>query len=349
MLRVEACIAFLLLGSMGAETDPAVGQRALLSPRSSEFELDSASSASGTIYVVRHADTNGAVSPYGINAKGLRRAAYMTTIFDGNTFLAPASIIAASVPGKRQRMVDTVAPLAEHLGITMDTSITLLDNSDWSEQPCKDAAKKAMAALSKGPVIIAWWSYIKYLCKDLGQKCPGGVSDFKGNDQVLVVTVEKGDVKSMTMEKENFVDPGPSPSPSPSPTPAPAPTPSQSDADSLLAGASLQSGEQLTSKSGNARLVMQSSDGNLVLYNGDDAVWNSGTSGNAGSHLVFQSSDGNLVLRNSNREALWSSKAHSGASKAVIYDDCRFEVSDISGDVLWSLGSSCDSQVMALV
>merc|ERR1740117_2839787 len=149
----------------------------------------------------------------------------MTTIFDGSVFEKPKSIIVARVAEKEQRMIDTVSPLAEHLGIEMDTSILIIDDPNWTEQPCKDASKKAMAALKDGPVLIGWWSYIKYLCKDLGQKCPSGVTDFQGYDEVLVVKVENGKVESMKIENEKFVDPGPSPSPRPTPTPSPSPRP----------------------------------------------------------------------------------------------------------------------------
>lgn len=336
-----------LLGNQAVAQEP----RALLSERlSSEAEVQSESGYSGTIYVVRHADTNGAVKPYGINAKGLRRAEYMKSIFDGSVFEPPASIIAAQVKGKIQRMQDTVAPLAKHLGIQIDTTVgPLVDDPYWTEQPPKDAAKKALAALKDGPVLIAWWSYIKYLCKDLGHTCPGGVTDFKGNDQVLVVTVKNGAVKSMTMENENFKDNGPSPSPSPAPSPRPTPTPSPSPSsgvDTLLAGARLESGAHLVSARG-AQLGVQDADGDLVLRDANGKhVWSSGTSGHPGSHLVLQGSDGNLVLRDSSGKATWSSHAHSGAVKAMLHDDCRFEVSNSAGQVLWSLGTSCSSEQM---
>jgi hypothetical protein len=46
-------------------------------------------------------------------------------------------------------------------------------------------------------------------------------------------------------------------------------------------------------------------DGNLVLYDGGSAVWNTGTTG-AGNALVMQD-DGNIVLYSSSMSAIWQS------------------------------------------
>lgn len=161
--------------------------------------------ASGTIYVVRHAETKNHGHIHGINEQGLRRADNMVNIFDGSKFETPKTIIAASVTSKVQRMEDTVAALADHLNIKMDIVGPLEDDdSKWTFKPCADAARAAAASLHKGPVLISWWSYIKYLCKGLGQKCPSGKTDFKGYDEVLVVTVRNGKVHSMEIANEGF-------------------------------------------------------------------------------------------------------------------------------------------------
>lgn len=101
-------------------------------------------------------------------------------------------------------MIDTVTPLAKHLGIEIVNPKGVLADNGWDRNVPKDAAQKALAALIKGPVLISWWSYIKYLCRDLGKTCPGGVSDFKGFDQVLTVTVSSGKVRSMKMSSMKF-------------------------------------------------------------------------------------------------------------------------------------------------
>ena len=132
----------------------------------------------------------------------------------------------------------------------------------------------------------------------------------------------------------------------PTPPPAPAPTPA-GGADRLAPGGSLRAGEHLVSASGAARLEMQASDGNLVLYGGRgaSAVWSSNTTGNPGAHLDFRGGDGNLVLFDrATARTLWSSGPLSGAAASVVLqDDCNLVTMDASGGVLWALGKLCGS------
>jgi len=161
---------------------------------------NSASDNSGIIYVVRHAETSGHNSTCGINAKGEKRARYMTTIFKGQKFETPKTIIAAQVPGKLQRMQDTVTPLAANITMKVTKGPTLIDDPDWTPAPAKAGAKQALVALGNGTVLLAWWSYIEELCKQLGEKC----DNFDGFDEVLVVTVKNSKVESMKKDHENF-------------------------------------------------------------------------------------------------------------------------------------------------
>mmetsp|Transcript_30629 Transcript_30629/g.61507 ORF Transcript_30629/g.61507 Transcript_30629/m.61507 type:complete len:165 (-) Transcript_30629:101-595(-) len=131
--------------------------------------------------------------------------------------------------------------------------------------------------------------------------------------------------------------PPPSPSPSPSPTPGPAP----SGDDTLIPGDTLAPGADLKSAGAKARLEMQASDGNLVLYGpGGKALWSSGTGGHPQAHVSFQKSDGNLVVYNG-LTALWSSGPNVQAAKAQLQDDCNFVISDAKGVKLWSMGTNC--------
>jgi len=114
-----------------------------------------------------------------------------------------------------------------------------------------------------------------------------------------------------------------------------------SGADTLVAGESMRRGDKLVSASGNAQFVLQSSDGNLVLYSDGHAVW-SAKSTNNGDRLEFQESDGNLVLYGTTSQPLWSSNPHSGAAKLVLQDDCNVVALDSNAKVLWSLGTSCN-------
>ena len=140
---------------------------------------------------------------------------------------------------------------------------------------------------------------------------------------------------------------GPTPPPAPpSPTPpSPAPpSPTPPGADRLAPGDSLGPGAHLVSASGKARLEVQATDGNLVLYDSAGAViWSADTTGNPGAHLDFQGSDGNLVLYDSGTtHALWSSGPQGGAASAVVLqDDCNLVITDTGGAALWSLGKTC--------
>jgi hypothetical protein len=125
------------------------------------------------------------------------------------------------------------------------------------------------------------------------------------------------------------------------PPPPPGPGPAPSGPDTLKPGDTLASGKELTSASGSARLSMQASDGNLVLYtSGGKVRWSSGVDGHPRAELRFQASDGNLVEYDG-AASLWSSGPASGAAKAQLLDDCNFVTSDASGKVLWALGTSC--------
>jgi PKD repeat protein len=99
----------------------------------------------------------------------------------------------------------------------------------------------------------------------------------------------------------------------------------------------LVSGEQLESSNGDYRLVLQSSDGNLVLRNTTtgDALWASNTAGDGGTNLTLQS-DGNLVSYTDSGTSVWASgTAGSGADELVLEDDGSL-VLYASGTEVWS-------------
>lgn len=131
------------------------------------------------------------------------------------------------------------------------------------------------------------------------------------------------------------------------PAPAPGPGPSY---NSLASGDRLQAGDHLISNNGNVRLEMQS-DGDLVLY--EDVIqiigvktvkhWSSDTGSHPGAYVTFQTTDGNLVVRDTDHHSLWSTGSAKGAAKLMIQDDCDLVKVDSRGNVIWNLGSRCES------
>eukprot|EP01062_Namystynia_karyoxenos_P044145 TRINITY_DN3240_c0_g1_i1.p1 TRINITY_DN3240_c0_g1~~TRINITY_DN3240_c0_g1_i1.p1 ORF type:complete len:553 (+),score=171.91 TRINITY_DN3240_c0_g1_i1:88-1746(+) len=108
----------------------------------------------------------------------------------------------------------------------------------------------------------------------------------------------------------------------------------------LPAGQQLAAGGELVSGTGNARLELQASDGNLVIYHGPAVVWATNTTGHPGASLAMQT-DGNLVLYDGGK-ALWSSgTAGSGAAQAQLRDDCRLVLLGPTGLLVWESPSAC--------
>jgi len=147
------------------------------------------------------------------------------------------------------------------------------------------------------------------------------------------------------------LEPFPSPPPGP-PTPPAPPSPPSPEHDTLQSNHWLNPGDSLTSANGNAVLTMQESDGDLVLYSWSETrgqqkkIWSAGTSGHPGARVVLQGSDGNLVVRDSNGKALWSSGSNPGAVKATLGNDCNFVVVDSKSATLWSTKTTCASSLI---
>jgi hypothetical protein len=108
----------------------------------------------------------------------------------------------------------------------------------------------------------------------------------------------------------------------------------------LHAGQSLQPGQELINYQAGERLVMQKADGNLVLYRGRSAVWQSRThSSPSGADLSLQRSDGNLVVY-TGRRAGWQSHTYPAAGdRVVLQGDGNLVVYNSKGRALWSTGT----------
>jgi hypothetical protein len=111
-------------------------------------------------------------------------------------------------------------------------------------------------------------------------------------------------------------------------------------------GCLLQSGQYLASADLQYALVMQS-DGNLVLYDRDTAIWSTGTSGNPGAFLRVQTDGTLLVMNAANSNILWQpspSTAGTGNATLTMQDDGNLVLYGTNGkggiSAVWQSGTA---------
>jgi hypothetical protein len=106
----------------------------------------------------------------------------------------------------------------------------------------------------------------------------------------------------------------------------------------MIAPNSLQPGQTLVSCDGRFTLVEQSTDGNLVVYEGSTALWSASTAGSPGAYAVMQS-DGNFVVYLGSTP-LWSSgTAGNPGAWLAMQTDGNLVVYSASSVALWSSGT----------
>jgi hypothetical protein len=106
--------------------------------------------------------------------------------------------------------------------------------------------------------------------------------------------------------------------------------------DTLWPGRKLLVNQELVSRDGNFRLVMQS-DGNLVEYRSDGNVpFSSDTCGRSVAHAIMQT-DGNFVIYSPGGEAIWATNTpgHRGAY-LVLQNDGNIVIYWPTKEVLWA-------------
>ncbi|WP_436763552.1 bulb-type lectin domain-containing protein [Streptosporangium sp. V21-05] len=99
----------------------------------------------------------------------------------------------------------------------------------------------------------------------------------------------------------------------------------------------LEADDYLRSPNQRYRLYMQK-DGNLVVRDGEQALWESRTAG-AGSFAYLQK-DGNLVVRSASGKALWTSRTSGTGVRLTLRDDGDVVIRSSSGKALWSWKST---------
>ncbi|GAA4680771.1 glycoside hydrolase family 6 protein [Frondihabitans cladoniiphilus] len=110
-------------------------------------------------------------------------------------------------------------------------------------------------------------------------------------------------------------------------------------ASSVTPTATVAPGQKIADPAQAHQLVMQG-DGNLVLYSGGRATWNSQTSGNPGARLVVQG-DGNIVVYSASNRALWnSSTAGAGSGIQLVMQSDGNLVTYRGSRALWNSGTS---------
>jgi len=132
---------------------------------SAVFAAASLATASPTVYLIRHGEKPD--DGNGLNAQGLQRAQCLRNVFGSSskynighimaqtpkssTFVASKfklRINTDNLDGKRQRPLDTVKPLAEDLGLTVDTSC------DRDDSKCVKDVVKGYEGI--GNILICW-------------------------------------------------------------------------------------------------------------------------------------------------------------------------------------------------
>jgi hypothetical protein len=104
----------------------------------------------------------------------------------------------------------------------------------------------------------------------------------------------------------------------------------------LISGGELRPDAYLLSNNHRYRLVMQGSDGNLVLYDGSSALWSTGAAG-GGSRAVMQG-DGNFVVYNGSTPKWWSGTADRAGATLALQDDNNLVIYQ-GGTALWDWSS----------
>ncbi|KAF3402099.1 hypothetical protein F1880_009828 [Penicillium rolfsii] len=125
--------------------------------------LASVAIAKPTVYLIRHGEKPD--SGDGLSAQGLERAQCLRNVFGASSGYNIGYIMAQTPKssGKRQRPLDTVEPLAQDLGLTVDTSC------DRDDPDCVNDVVKGYNG--SGNILICWeHDALTDIVKELGDK-----------------------------------------------------------------------------------------------------------------------------------------------------------------------------------
>lgn len=117
---------------------------------------------------------------------------------------------------------------------------------------------------------------------------------------------------------------------------------SPSGCGTLNAGQGLAKGQSVWSCDGRFQFIFQN-DGNLVLYMGSTALWDTNTDGKTGDRVILQE-DGNLVMYKSTGQMVWESNSNSNANhyaNLAIQNDGNVVLYQTDGGVAWKTNTCC--------
>ncbi|RYP10540.1 hypothetical protein DL764_000593 [Monosporascus ibericus] len=155
--------------------------------------LASLALAKPTIYLIRHGEKP--KDGNGLNKEGEQRAQCLRTVFGAGSEYNITHIMAQTPKsnGKRKRPYDTVKPLADDLGLTVDISC------DRDDSKC--VADLVNGYTADGNILICWkHGEMKTVAKRLGAK---GVKDYPDDRFDLIWTLPYDYKEIVSIESEN--------------------------------------------------------------------------------------------------------------------------------------------------
>ncbi|KAI5116830.1 hypothetical protein M0805_003722 [Coniferiporia weirii] len=155
-----------------------------------------APSIPNTVYLIRHGEKP-ADGSNGLSPQGKLRAECLVNVFNATSGYDIGYILAErpKSSGARMRPLETVEPLAESLGLTVDTSCSKEDSS------CVASAIAAFSAASSANILICWeHGHLTDIVRALGvpkraaPKYPGRTYDtiWTLQDQAVVAQTSEG-------------------------------------------------------------------------------------------------------------------------------------------------------------
>jgi hypothetical protein len=154
-----------------------------------------------TVVLIRHCDKDESYSETHCTPKGVRRAAWLPSLFDGDRFEPPSYLYARKPekPRNVMRSIETLEPMSRTFGLDIDVHYGEKDNEELAED-----VKKHLT--SEGPVVVAWKHLrLPSLAKAFGMKEPGTweADDF---DSMYVLTFDGDKLVSSKKEKEGYAE-----------------------------------------------------------------------------------------------------------------------------------------------